>query len=254
MVIGIQLYTLRESTKNLYDFSETLKKVADVGYTAVQVSGTCEYEPQWLADQLKENGLKCVLTHSSPKRILNDTVKLCEDHKIFGCRNIGLGSMGRNFTLEKYDEFVKKYKPAISEIAKNGCKFFFHNHCEELKKHSDGTRITERLIRDFSPEELNITLDTYWVAYAGYDPSECLQKLKGRVECIHLKDMIIDPAAWEHRMAPVGYGNMNFERIIDTAEKCGTEYLLVEQDDCYDDDPFDCVKKSYQYLKSLGLK
>ena len=35
--------------------------------------------------------------------------------------------------------------------------------------------------------------------------------------------------------------------------KAGVEYMLVEQDRCYDEDPFDCLKKSYDYLKSLGL-
>ena len=57
----------------------------------------------------------------------------------------------------------------------------------------------------------------------------------------------------EHRMAPVGYGNMNFDRIIDAASHSGVEYMLVEQDNCYEDDPFECLKKSYEYLKSLGL-
>jgi hypothetical protein len=58
----------------------------------------------------------------------------------------------------------------------------------------------------------------------------------------------------EQRMAPIGSGNMNFERIIESAEKAGTQYLLVEQDHCYDDSPFDCLARSYEYLTSLGLK
>ena len=53
MIIGAQLYTLRDYCKNLDDFSETLKKVADIGYTSVQVSGTCAYEAEWLRDELK---------------------------------------------------------------------------------------------------------------------------------------------------------------------------------------------------------
>ena len=47
---------------------------------------------------------------------------------------------------------------------------------------------------------------------------------------------------------------MDFERIIDAASGAGTEYLLVEQDDCYEEDPFECLRKSYAYLTSLGLK
>ena len=63
MQIGAQLYTVREHARNLDDFSETLKKIADIGYKTVQVSGTCAYEAAWLKEQLDANGLKCVITH-----------------------------------------------------------------------------------------------------------------------------------------------------------------------------------------------
>ena len=52
MEIGAQLYTVRDFCKTPEDFAETLKKVADIGYRTVQVSGTCAYEPEWLAEQL----------------------------------------------------------------------------------------------------------------------------------------------------------------------------------------------------------
>ena len=37
--LGAQLYTLREYTKSEDDFAGTIKKVADIGYKYVQVSG-----------------------------------------------------------------------------------------------------------------------------------------------------------------------------------------------------------------------
>ena len=255
MTLGAQLFTVRNFCKDLESFSETLKKVADIGYTTVQVSGTCEFEADWLAEQLKAVGLTCVLTHTKPDKILADPKKVCDDHKLFGCRNVGLGMIpgGKGLTEEKYADFVKNFKPAATEIVANGCKFFFHNHCEEFTAFADGTTTIDRMLRDFTPDELNFTLDTYWVQYGGCDPKEMLRKLKGRLECIHLKDMAIDPTTWEHRMAPVGSGNMNFPEIIKVAADCDVKYLLVEQDKCYDEDPFDCLKKSYDYLRSLGL-
>ena len=45
MEIGAQLYTVREFCGNLDDFSESLKKIAQIGYRYVQVSGTCAYDP-----------------------------------------------------------------------------------------------------------------------------------------------------------------------------------------------------------------
>ena len=111
----------------------------------------------------------------------------------------------------------------------------------------------DKILEAFPPEMLGITLDTYWLQFAGADVCDWMAKMKGRLECIHLKDMTATMKNG-NRMAPVGHGNMNFEKIIAAAGTAGAEYLLVEQDDCYEEDPFDCLKKSYDYLTSLGLK
>ena len=254
MKIGAQLYTVRDFTKTIEGFSETLKKVADIGYTTVQVSGTCEFEAEWLRCELAKNGLECVLTHTKPSEIMENTAKVCFDHDVFSCRNIGIGAIpGGKMTDEVYGKFVCDFKPAAERVKSMGHKLFYHNHAFEFSRSADGRIFMDKLIEDFPPELLGITLDTYWVQFGGADSAAWLTKLKGRVECVHLKDMT---ATFKNgnRMAPVGYGNMDFERIIDAASGAGTEYLLVEQDDCYEEDPFECLRKSYAYLTSLGLK
>ena len=70
MRIGAQLYTVRDFCKSLDDFALTLRKLADIGYTTVQVSGTCAFEPDWLKGELDKNGLECVLTHTKPAAML----------------------------------------------------------------------------------------------------------------------------------------------------------------------------------------
>lgn len=257
MKIGVQLYTLRNGTKNLEDFSETLKRVADIGYTTVQVSATCPYEPEWLKEELDKNGLSCVLTHTKPQEMLDDPIEVCRKHDVFGCKHIGIGIMPRKegqaeIDEECYDTFVKNFLPVAKTFREQGHKLFYHNHHIEFARSANGMVYFDRLLEDFSPDLLGITYDTYWAQYSGVEPSEHLKKLVGRAECIHLKDLTI--VGKEQRMAPVGHGNMNFEKIINVAESIGTQYLLVEQDNCYDEDPFDCVKKSYEYLTSLGLK
>ena len=255
MVIGAQLYTLREYTKNLHDFEETLKKVTDMGCKVVQVSGSCDYEAEWLYEKEKELGFSCVLTHTKATEILENTDKVCRDHGIFGCKNIGLGAMpgGGKVTDEIYEKFVHDFKPAAEIMKANGHKLFYHNHAFEFIKSADGKLFMDKILEEFSTEFLGVTFDTYWAQFAGADVCDWLIKLTGRVECVHLKDMI---ATFDNknRMASVGHGNMNFEKIIAAAEKAGAEYLLVEQDDCYGEDPFDCLKKSFDYLTSLGLR
>ncbi len=255
MIVGAQLYTVREYTKTLDAFAETLKKVADIGYTVVQVSATCPFDPEWLRDRLKENGLSCVITHTAPARIQDETDAVMREHRIFGCDYIGIGMAPGG--MEGYEDFVRAFKPAAQKIADAGLHLAYHNHNIEFARTGKGKEIyLERLISDFTPRELAVTFDTYWAQAGGADPAYWLRRLKGRVYNIHLKDMAfaLGNGLSGMRMAAVGEGNMNFEAILQSAGDAGTQYALVEQDDCYGEDPFACLKKSYENLHAMGLK
>ena len=76
MEIGAQFYTIRDFCKNTDDFAESLKKVADIGYKNVQISGTCEFSPEWLKAELAKNGLKCVLTHTPADKLKSDPASM----------------------------------------------------------------------------------------------------------------------------------------------------------------------------------
>lgn len=249
MEIGAQFYTIRDFCKNTDDFAESLKKVADIGYKNVQISGTCEFSPEWLKAELAKNGLKCVLTHTPADKLKSDPAGVAREHDIFGCRYVGLGWFGFNDSDKKTcDDFTAEYGPVIKELKKNGKYFMYHNHDQEFKK-ENGKLIIERLAEIIAPDEMGFTLDTFWVQAGGGDPAQWIEKLSGRVPCIHLKDY-----AYGRKMAVMGEGNINFDRVFEKAESAGTEYMLVEQDDCNGEDPFDCLKRSYKYLHSLGFE
>lgn len=249
MKIGAQLYTVRNSAQSLDDFAKTLKKVSDIGYKTVQVSGTCAFPAEWLREQLIKNGLECAVTHTPPERLLNETEKVAEEHKIFGCRYVGLG--WNAFRLDENDtpeEFIKKYLPVAKTLKSRGVSFMYHNHDQEFQK-IGGRRIIELLADAFTKDEMGFIVDTFWVQAAGGDPAEWIRKFSGRTPCIHLKDF-----AYGRKFAVIGEGNMNFDAVFKAAEDSGVEYMLVEQDDCYGEDPFECLKRSYEYLKSKGFE
>ena len=253
MQIGAQLYTVHDFLKTPEDFAETLKKIAEIGYRTVQVSGAPPYDAGWLAENLQKNGLTCVLTHIVPDRILHETDTVATEHKRFGCRYVGIGSApgGLQNGMADYLRFREDFLPAIHRLNELGLRFGYHNHYMEFQRY-DGVSFMERLEKDFTPEELFFILDTYWVQYSGADPAAWIRRLAGRVPCVHLKDMAIVSNA--QRMAPVGEGNLNFEAILDACDTSGVEYLLVEQDNCNGEDPFDCLRRSYQNLKAMGLE
>ena len=221
-----------------------------MGYKNVQVSGTCDFAPAWLADQLQQTGLRCVLTHTPPARLQNDTAAVARAHTRFGCDCVGLGyyPFKEEEPAQSYEHFVQTYRRVAECLHKNGKYFMHHNHAYEFQKRGKKT-VLECLARDFAPELLGFTLDTYWIQVGGGDPAEWIGRLSGRVPCIHLKDY-----AYGAKMAVIGEGNLNFDRIFQKAAEAGTKYMLVEQDDCYGESPFACLRRSYEYLKAGGFE
>ena len=114
-------------------------------------------------------------------------------HDVFDCQYVGLGWFG--FDEEKegqhYDDFIRIYKPVANTLKQNGKYFMYHNHDGEFKKHN-GKLIIESIAEDFSPDEMGFTLDTFWVQAGGGDPAQRIERLSGRVPCIHLKDYALD--------------------------------------------------------------
>ena len=257
MIIGAQLYTVRNFCKTTDDLAETLKKVADIGYTDVQLSGVCDYDADWMAEQLKANGLRASITHFAYDRIVGDTAATIVHHKKMNTPYIGLGSMP-NFKkngcrFEDAAAFMDAITPAVKEISAAGHKFMYHNHNMEFVRDIEGKNILERMCERFDAKEYGITLDTYWVMAGGADPVMWLRKLKGRVNCVHFKDMVYSGADGAVRMAPIGWGNMNYPAILQACVDSDVEVGYIEQDHCYDEDPFLCLKKSYDYLTAQGF-
>lgn len=255
MIIGAQLFNLRNSCKTLDELRTTLGRVAEMGYTSVQLSGVCDYTAEEIIPMLEENGLSAPLTHFKYERIVGDTENTIKLHKDAGIKYVGLGMMP-NFKQngcrrETIDGFIDEITPAVKRISESGLKFMYHNHNIEFVRYGDETAL-EYLVKHFAPENFGVTLDAYWVVAGGGDMIEWMDKLRGRCNCIHLKDMVYNGDDKAVRMCPIGKGNINFKKICEHAIDQNVEYAFVEQDNSYDEDPFDCLKTSFDYLHSLG--
>ena len=252
MKIGAQLYTVRLYTQTVSDFACTVKKIADMGYSYVQLSAVgSAVTPQAAREICDEAGLGIVLTHSDVNRILNDTDRLIEEHRMMGCRYIGLGSMPDKYRSEAWiSHFIEDFREPARKIKEAGMLLMYHNHDFEFEK-VNGKYLMDYLLEGFAPDEMGITLDTYWVQTAGGDVCRWIVKCKDRIPCVHLKDRGM--VRREAVMAPVMEGTMNFEAIMDALENSCCEYALVEQDTCQES-PFICLRKSYDNLKKLGYE
>ncbi len=250
MQIGAQLYSVYEHLQTLEDFSESLKKVADIGYKIVQVSGTCPFDPQWLKEELLKNGQKCVITHVEPEDLAENLEKVVADHKIFDCTHIGIGGMPGKMrgSLEGYNEFKKIFIPIAEKMRDLGAKLMYHNHWFEFDK-LEGKDVIERILEDFPEDSIDFTLDLGWATFANKNVIELIDILKDRIPIIHLKDYADMPTDRELNfpayLRPIYEGKLDYDAYINALAKTNCEYMLVEQDVSFDECPFDCLKRSY---------
>lgn len=255
MLLGAQLYTIRQFTQSEQDFARSMEKVAAIGYKTVQISAIGPIPAKTVKKICDDNGLAIVLTHTNPDRILNETETVIEEHNIMDCPYIGIGMMPERYHFAGWlPYFMEDYRPAAQKIKAAGKLLMYHNHDFEFAKLGEA-RVMDQLLAGFAPDELGFTLDTFWVQHAGGDVCSWIDKLAGRLPCVHLKDLdvISENGKSETVMAPVMEGNMNFPAILQAFEKAGTSYILVEQDVCRED-PFACLAKSYQNVSALGYR
>src|SRR5437763_1339094 len=77
----------------------------------------------------------------------------------------------------------------------------------------NGKTMLQLLLEKLDPS-IWFEIDTYWIAHGGGDPVQWIDKVSGRIPCVHLKDMGITSKR-EQFMAEVGEGNLNWPAIID---------------------------------------
>ena len=245
--IAVQLYTLREHLKTPADIAQTLKRVRQIGYEAVQVSGMGPIAEEELTEILDDNGLMCVATHENGVSIIEQPGKIVERLSKLKCKYTAFPSPGKIdiSTTKAVLELAKKLNAAGKVLHEAGMTLLYHNHSIEFIR-VDGKLILDLIYDNTDPRYLQGEPDTYWLQHGGGDPVAWCKKLAGRLPIIHLKDYkIVEPRTPDY--AEIGNGNLNWKEIIPEAEKAGCKWFCVEQDTC-PGDPFDSLKISFDYI------
>ncbi|MGI6264053.1 MAG: sugar phosphate isomerase/epimerase family protein [Acutalibacteraceae bacterium] len=240
MQIGAQLYTVREFMKTEEGVVDTFRKIREIGFSVVQVSGmSAPISPQRLRQIADDNRLRIVLTHTDQNRIKNDTLAVIREHEAMGCTHIGIGCRdGGQYkeTAADYRRMIADFTPAARLMKEHGMALHYHNHNFEFERMDGAKTGFDILTGESDPALWQFTVDTYWVQAGGRDPAATIAALPGRVSAVHIKDMAI--VGGGQRFAAVGEGNLDFAAIMDACKRAGVEWALIEQDDCYGEDPF----------------
>jgi len=259
MKIGVQLFTLRKYGQTEQDLADLFQNIAKMGYSVVQYSGLIpigeKIKPTMVENLAEKNGLFITLTHTNPTRVFENTDEVGLEHHVISCPTVGIGCLPGEYreSEEKVKEFCRKMNQAEKVLKTHGKTLAYHNHDFEFN-YVGQKRIIDILLEELSPTIL-LTLDTYWLKYAGENPEEWIRKCQGRIKDLHIKDWTDELTEQEKaegkkaQMKSIGEGKLDFKSLLKTAEECGVQTALIELDNA--EEPYEAVQSSTDYLKKI---
>ena len=251
--LGLQLYTVRDYMTDEKSLDSTFEKLVKMGYTEGQTAGANVENPAY-AELAKKHGMSIVGTHYDFGKIVNSPDATMKLHDALGTKNVGIGGMPGD-ARESYDnlmKFIETFNKTAQLYAKEGYKLTYHNHSFEFIKINGTKTIMDYLYEELDPKNTSFVLDTCWVAHGGADVRYWLEKLNGRIDILHLKD--IEPYYDENKKVTqayteIGNGSIWWDGVLETAEKIGVKHYVVEQDSRWiDNDPFKSLQASKDFL------
>ncbi len=268
--VGLQLWGVRDELAK--DFEGTLQAVKDMGYDYVEFAGFYDRTAEEVKAIIDKIGLEGFSVHQGEQLFKEKGQEAIDYLATVGVKYCAIPWYG---LCDKFEQAKKDFTEYSAALKKAGIKLLYHNHDFEFKK-EDGKYFIDKLYEELPRDVISPEFDTCWVHYAGENPCEYIEKYSGAVEVIHLKDFVCTKLGGGpvydlvdkngngqgkgeskedngFMYKPVGYGIQDIPAILAAAEKAGTEYVVVEQDEAPEHTPLEAAKLSREYLRSLGL-
>lgn len=243
--ISVQLYSVREQAGK--NFPQTLKQIADIGYSSVEFAGLHNHTPKEIAKLMGDLGMTASSAHVGMPTQEN-IQQLVDEAKALGYQYLITG-FGPD-DMKTYDDVRRcadKFIAGCNLVEPHGLALGMHNHWWEF----------DRKFQDRTPYEIIMMnartlvseLDIYWSTKGGADTAAVVRDWANRIPLLHVKDGDLGEKI-VHKA--VGEGKVPIEKIVKSADELVLKYLVVELDAC-ETDMMEAVAKSYRWLTSKGL-
>lgn len=244
--ISLQLYTVREETAK--DMPGTLRRLAGMGYPAVEFAGFGGLSSEEIRAVLDELGLRASGAHvplsawdADPHSVIADMHAIGSAHAV-----VPSAPPDRRGDEAAVSRLAEDFNRWGGLCRSEGVTFSYHNHDFEFGRLGE-TTMWEVLVRETDPDLVHLELDLYWVKYGGADPEAVLRDVGDRVSLVHLKDMSPDASLSD---LPVGEGTMPWPDLLRAADDVGVEWYIAEQDN--PGNAMEDVEKSLKAMRDLG--
>jgi len=254
--IALQLYSLRDDIKT--DYAGTIKKVGEMGYTAVEAAGYGDGKfygktPEEFKADIEAAGMTVLSSHTSKQlsekelasKDFTESLKWWDEaikaHKAAGMKYVVAPWMDVPKSLKDLQTYCEYYNEIGKRCKENGMQFGYHNHAHEFTKIEDQV-MYDYMIENTNPEYVFYQMDVYWVVRGQQSPVDYFNKYKGRFVLLHIKDN-----------KELGQSGMvGFDAIFNNTDAAGTKHLIVEVEQ-YNFTPAESVQKSLDYLLNCSL-
>lgn len=283
-LIGVQMSTIAPAKMPKFDAYESMAKLGEIGFKCIEISQVPMTRENVAGFRRSIDELGCNVAAITamvdpmpgyPAEALSvpdDYKKLVDDARALDCDMMRIGAMPMDarFSYEAALNFAKRAEEYACRLKEDGIDLYYHNHHFEFVRYN-GEYLLD-IIKN-NTRLLGFELDTHWIYRGGEVPENFIRKYAGRVRLQHLKDyrigamvlpegvevnsqegMMAARAAMGNivQFAEVGEGSINMPACIQAGIDGGAEYFLIEQDDAYGRNPFDCLKTSHENLVKMG--
>ncbi len=246
--IALQLYTVRDETAR--DYAGTLRRVAGLGYQAVELAGYGGLTGDELTALLAETGLRAASTHVGLAALQADLQREIDYCRAIGCAYLVMpGLPAEQHNAASLRALAPFFDECGRRCREHGVTFCYHNHDWEFARDGGegGSFLLDVLLDGTDPASVALELDVYWAAYAGVDPDVYLRRRAGRVPLVHLKDMAPDRG-----FAEVGDGTLGLQALLTTAREAGARWYIVEND-APRLPSLESARRSLENLRAMGV-
>jgi sugar phosphate isomerase/epimerase len=251
--VAFQTYTIRDFLKTPKDIAQSMRRVRQIGYEVLQLSGVGPIPDAELKKILDGEGLGVCTTHEDFKQMQTNPQMIIDKYRLFGARHAAIGGMPQEYRSgEGFVKFAKDATAVGQTLAEGGLTFCYHNHNFEFEKFRDRNGF-QILYAESDPRYFKAEPDTYWIQAGGGDPAYWLATVSKRAPLLHLKDMAMK--GHSQQFAEVGEGNLNWPAIFRVAKEVGVEWYIVEQDTHFrNGDPFESAAISLKNIRAMAAK
>ena len=240
---SVQLYTVRD---HMTDREGTLKRLADIGFTAVEPYDPTA-DPQGFRALADDLGLAVSGAHAMALVREPDPAPVFEAIATIGTdlAILPAGIEQEEFTThDGLKRAADQLNALAAKAAEAGMRFGYHNHWWEFEPVFEGRHALE-LLADLVDPAVVFEVDTYWSTVGGADTPAVLERLGDRVVALHVKD---GPTVKGEPNVAVGTGAMPVPAVLAAAPE--DAWRVIEFDECATD-VFAALAASLEYVSSL---